>query len=203
MAPADQRLGADQPLRGGVELGLQEQFELLLRDRHAQVAFELGAMRRAHPYVFGEGQDRVVVAACLGQHGDQSALDLLAVAGLGGRQQHAAMQPGGHFLAFDQERPLAAGSEHRLHALDRRRHVFAGRIGEQEGIVAGVGEQRIVRHQRAQARADGRQQVVAEAPATGIVEVAEAVDVGHHQHVRAARQRAPIDRRNACGWAAR
>ena len=67
MLPADERFGAVEVIRGGVDLRLVVQLELLLRERGVQVALELDAVAR-RVSMPGSKNCRLLRPRCLAQY---------------------------------------------------------------------------------------------------------------------------------------
>ena len=174
--PARQQLGTDH-LAAGVELGLQDEIQLLVVDRRAQLGEQGDALQGVG------GQPRVVnLAAVLagvlgGVHGGVGvAQDGFRVAAVLGGEGDADAAGDTDAVAADLH-VLAELVEQALGQLQGLLAVGADPLQGDELVAAPTRQQAVVGQQRAEARGDDAQQLVAGLVAERVVDLLEAVQV--------------------------
>jgi hypothetical protein len=183
MAPAQQRLDADDGAAAQVDLGLEVQLELTPLERVAQGGFEVHAFLRLLVHL--RLVELVIGAAMLlgAVHGEVGVLDqgvrIVAVTRVAGHADTAVEE---EVLAADRHR-----ARHRLHDPVQHRiaQVAVAAFGQhQHEFVAAEARHGILRaHRRGQALRDRLQAFVAAAVADAVVDELEAVEVDEqHPH---------------------
>ena len=180
VAPAQQGLGRGDAAAGGVDLGLEHEFEAVAVKCLAEVAQQLQVVRHVLVHLGGEHAHARAAGALGGLHrglgaGDQ-ALGVAVVRVQ--RDAHRARQV--HLLRA-QPVGLADGVDR---AFGQSRQRFAlGLLGQQhrEHVAARARQHVLGLHQPAQAPARALEQLVADEVAVGGVDGLEAVEVDEHQ----------------------